>query len=106
MPSRVLDRAGHRMCASSRRLQPLPDREDRIREGGGRLLREVVTRIDHAVLVAAGEHVGLVCRAAGLKRVARSVQVTAGTLILSRRASRSSSSSHAGSPAARPKAWR
>jgi hypothetical protein len=36
----------------------LPTVRDRVREGGGRLLREVVTRIDHAVLVAAGEHVG------------------------------------------------
>jgi hypothetical protein len=38
-------------CASSRRLQPLLDRQDRVREGGGCLLWEVVTRIDHAVLM-------------------------------------------------------
>ena len=40
LPSRVLDRRGMQ-CASSRKLQPLPDRQDRVREGCGCLLREM-----------------------------------------------------------------
>lgn len=49
--------------------QPIANLHHRVGEGLGLLLRQIMSRIDNAVLVRRNEHAGMLCGAAGLERV-------------------------------------
>ena len=53
--------------------QPTANLHHRVGEGLGLLLRQVMSRIDDAVLVRRDKHSGVLCSAAGLERVDRAV---------------------------------